>query len=808
MDIDFLLSELTLEEKASFCSGLDFWSLQGVERLGIPSLLVADGPHGLRKQSGEVLEIDITKNDPATCFPTASALAATWNNDLIQQVGSSIGAEARQAGVSVVLGPGINIKRAPVCGRNFEYFSEDPYLSGKLAVSFINGVQSQGVGTSLKHYTVNNQEQRRFSIDAIVDERTLREIYLAGFEMAIKEAQPWTVMCAYNKINGTYASDHQYLMRDILKDEWGHEGLVITDWGAMNDHVQAVKAGTNVEMPAGGGGGKQHIMQAVKSGTLDEAVLDESVGRVLNLIAKANMPHDPSPQVNFDAHHALARQVAGEAAVLLKNDANLLPFPSGMNIALIGRFAKQPRYQGGGSSMVNPTKVENLYDELVAKVGAEQVHYAAGYTRKAEKPDDDLIAEALQCANGADVIVLCVGLIDLEEVEATDRQHLSLCAGQEALIQAIIAAHDNVVIVLSNGSPVAMPWVDKVPAILEGYLGGQAGAGSIADILVGDVNPSGKLAETFPQKLTDTPAYDYFPGGPMTVEYRESLYVGYRYYDTAHVDVLFPFGHGLSYTSFEYSALQLDQATLTDADTLTVSLTVQNTGAVAGKEIVQIYVRDVESTAFRPDKELKGFAKVALQPNESTTVSIQLEPRAFAYYDVAQRDWVIEAGTFEILVGASSRDIRLQTTIEMQSSQVPSPTKRDQLAPYYNFSANTMISDEAFSTLLGQPLPPNILPSIGNYTINTPVSEMHESKLAQRFLKTIRVQIMRTQEADTPTARMVDGSIDHMPLRGMYLSGRRINHHLVNGLLHLMNRHYFKAIASLMRGVWLALRPK
>ena len=555
-DIIKLISQMTLEEKASLCSGLDFWHLKGIERLGIPSIMVTDGPHGLRKQAGSSDHVGLNDSVPATCFPTASALAASWNWELVYEVGQALGEECREEKVGVILGPGANIKRSPLCGRNFEYFSEDPYLTSEMAKSHINGVQSQGIGTSLKHYAVNNQEYRRMTIDAIVDERALREIYLTGYEIAVKEAQPWTVMCAYNKVDGIYCAENETLMTDILKEEWGHQGLVVTDWGAMNDRVAGLKAGIELEMPGAPNGNDALIVAAVQSGQLEEAVLDGAVERILTLIFQVEETHSEDFTYDRQIHHDLARRVAGEGVVLLKNDAAILPLQENAKIALIGQFAKKPRYQGAGSSLMNPTQLDNLHDELTKLIGAENLEYAPGYTERGDHPDEALIQEAVEAAQSADVVVICAGLTDYHEVEGLDREHMKMPAGHDALIQRLTQVHEKIIVVLSNGSPVEMPWVDDVCAILEGYLGGQAGAGAIAEILVGCVNPSGKLAETFPVKLEDNPSYHYFPIGPSIVEYRESIYVGYRYYDTVQQDVLFPFGHGLSYTTFEYRDLQ------------------------------------------------------------------------------------------------------------------------------------------------------------------------------------------------------------------------------------------------------------
>jgi len=803
-DIKNLISQMTLEEKASLCSGLNFWYLKGIERLGIPSIMVTDGPHGLRKQAGAADHVGLNESVPATCFPTASALAATWNRDLIYQVGEALGEECRQEKVGVILGPGANLKRSPLCGRNFEYFSEDPYLTGEIAKNHINGVQSQGIGTSLKHYAVNNQEFRRMVIDAIVDERALREIYLTGYEIAVKEAQPWTLMCSYNKINGMYASDNKKLMRNILKDEWGHEGVVVTDWGAMNDRPVALAAGTELEMPGTPNGNDQKIVAAIQSGQLDGTILDQAIERILKIIFKAAKTLAEDFTYDPQAHHQLAQRAAGEGAVLLKNDDEILPLAENAKIALIGRFAKEPRYQGAGSSQMNPTQLDNLYDEIVKLVGKEHLSYAAGYTEKANQPDESLIYEAVKLAKNADVVVICAGLTDIYETEGVDRTHMKMPPGHDALISAVAAAHQNVAVVLSNGSPVEMPWAKDVPSILEGYLGGQAGAAAIADILFGKVNPSGKLAETFPHKLEDNPSYHYFPGGPTTVEYRESIYVGYRYYDAVEQDVLFPFGHGLSYTTFEYSDLQLSQDQISETDTLTVTLKVKNTGKVIGKEIVQLYVRDVESTVFRPEKELKGFVKVELQPGEETEVSIELGKRAYAFYNPELKDWQVESGTFEILLGASSHDIRLKTNLEVTSGQ-PSPVvAADKLDTYFNFPKGTPVSQKDFEVLLGHVTPPNHSPSKGNYTFNTPIGDMQDSFIGRQLYGMLSKQMGKMIEGqeDTPMGLLMNAMMKEMPLRSMLMFGEGpLNREMLEGLLTMINGKFFSGVGTLIKGI-------
>jgi len=804
-NIEKLIGQMTLEEKASLCSGRDFWHLKGIERLGIPSIMVTDGPHGLRKQAGDSDHVGLFDSVPATCFPTASALAATWNREIVYQVGEALGEECREENVGVILGPGANIKRSPLCGRNFEYFSEDPYLTGEMAKSHINGVQSKGIGTSLKHYTVNNQEFRRMVIDAIVDERSLREIYLPGYEIAVKEAQPWTVMCAYNKVNGTYCAENEYLMTGILKEEWGHEGLVVTDWGAMNDRVDGLKAGVELEMPGAPNGNDARIVAAVRNGELDEAVLDRAVERILKMIFKAEETLAQDYAYDRQAHHTLARRAAGEGAVLLKNDDAILPLRESAKIALIGQFAKIPRYQGAGSSLINPTSLDNLFDEIIKLVGDEQMTYAPGYTQKGDQADAGLIADALEIAKDVDVVVICAGLTDMYETEGLDREHMKMPPGHDALIDAIAAVHPNVVVVLSNGSPVEIPWADDVSGILEGYLGGQAGAGAISDILYGKVNPSGKLAETFPLRLEDTPSQHYFPSGPATVEYRESIYVGYRYYDTVNQDVLYPFGHGLSYTTFEYSDLQLSQNQISEDETLTVTLKVRNTGDVPGKEVLQIYIRDVESISFRPDKELKGFAKVQLQPGEVTEVVLELNQRAFAYYNTELENWHVESGAFEIMVGASSREIRLKAIVEVISTQPAAPlVDRNNQTAYYDFSKGTPVSQQDFEALLGRPVPLNQGSQKGKYTINTPIGDMSDSFIGRQLYGYIGKQMAKMIEGqeDTPTALLMESMAREMPLRGMLMVGDgSVTREMLDALLLLLNGDFFKGAWALIKAI-------
>jgi beta-glucosidase len=667
-NINQLIEKMTLEEKASLCSGMDFWHLKGIERLGIPSLMVTDGPHGLRKQSLSADHLGIYDSVPATCFPSAVGLASTWNRSLIEKVGIALGEECQAEDVAVLLGPGANIKRSPLCGRNFEYFSEDPYLSSELAASHIKGVQSQGVGTSLKHFAANNQEHRRMTVDAIVDERTLREIYLASFENTVRKAQPWTVMCSYNKVNGDYASENKPLLTDILRDEWGFEGFVVSDWGAVNERVKGLEAGLELEMPSSSGLGDRKIIEAVQKGTLSEELLDKAVERLLNIIFMAVDNKRENATYDKEAHHELARKVARESMVLLKNEDCILPLKKEGKIAVIGEFAKTPRYQGGGSSHVNPTKLENIFEEIQEAAPNASVLYAQGYELKSDSIDENLIAEAKEAAIQSDVAVLFVGLPERYESEGYDREHLRIPHNHCNLIEAVAEVQPNVVVILSNGAPVEMPWLGKVKGLLEAYLGGQALGGAIADLLFGHESPSGKLAETFPQALRHNPSYLNFPGEEDKVVYKEGIFVGYRYYDAKAIQPLFPFGFGLSYTSFDYSNFNIDKAEINDTDTVKITVTVKNTGELAGKEIVQLYVRDVESTVIRPEKELKSFEKVELQPGEENEVTFILDKRAFAYYNVDIQDWHVESGVFEILVGKSSGEIILTGSIQVNSS--------------------------------------------------------------------------------------------------------------------------------------------
>ena len=793
-----MLSKLTLEEKAKLCAGLDAWHTFPIDCLNIPAIMVADGPHGLRKEledgSGEILR----ESYPATCFPTASALASTWNVDLVSQVGSAIADECLAAGVSVLLGPGANIKRSPLCGRNFEYFSEDPYLTGEIATAFIEGVQSKGVGTSLKHFAANNQEYRRMLIDAVVDQRALREIYLPGFESAVRKAHPWTVMAAYNKINGTYCTENEWLLQTVLRDEWGFEGFVISDWGAVNDRVKGIAAGLDLEMPGIPNGNDQLIIDAVQSGELDEHTLDAAIFRMLQFIDACQSHISTDHSCDLSVNHQMAMKAASEGAVLLKNSANLLPLDPDVKVALIGQFAKVPRYQGSGSSLIRPSRLQNLYDVMAAAAGADKINYADGYALDDDQKDDILIAEAVRIASGSDAVVVCAGLPEMDEIESRDRSHMRLPESHNCLIDAVVSANPNTVVLLSNGSPVEMPWIDRVPAVLEGYLGGQAGAAAHYALLYGEINPSGKLAETFPHALEDNPSHRQFPGGPQIVEYRESIYVGYRFYDSVKKDVLFPFGHGLSYTAFTYSDLNVSSRKIKAGDDLTVTFRISNSGKRAGKEIAQVYVRDIESTVFRPAKELKGFMKVDLAPGESELVSVSLDTRAFAFYDPQAEKWSVESGEFEILVGASSRDLRLSTVIHYQADE--KITANQPMPLYDDFPSNADISQAAFERLIGRPVPKNASDA-KPYTLNTSVMDMRASVIGRLLERIIRKQLKTivTTDMHGPTRLMIEQMALESPLRLLVMfSGGALNREMLLGLIDLANGKILQGIGRLI----------
>ena len=669
-----LISEMTLEEKAGMCSGLDFWYLKSVDRLGIPGVMVSDGPHGLRKQDENGDHLGLNGSIRAVCFPPACLSACSFDRDLMTEFGEIIGKEAQANDVSVILGPAVNIKRSPLCGRNFEYYSEDPYLAGETAAAFINGVQSQHVGTSIKHFAANNQEFNRMSNSSEVDERTLREIYFPAFETAVKKSQPYTVMCSYNRINGTYASEDPWLLTEVLRDEWGFEGYVVSDWGAVNDRVLALKAGLELEMPSSGGVTDREIIQAVQDGSLEESVLDRAVERILR-ISFLCLDNRKGQPFTLEADHDFARRLAEQSMVLLKNE-EMLPLEEEEKVAFIGGFAKTPRFQGGGSSHINSFRVSSALEAVShMEKASENVTYAEGFSVEQDVYDEALAAEAIEAACRADKAVVFAGLPESFESESYDRSHMRLPDCQNRLIAEIIKVQPNTVVVLHNGSPVEMPWLSDVKGLMEAYLGGQAVGEAEVNLLYGKVNPSGKLAETIPCRLADNPSYLTFGDSEKTV-YSEGVFVGYRYYDTREMQVAFPFGYGLSYTTFTYSNLRLDRQEITDQETLSVSVDITNTGNVAGKEIVQLYIRDNTRACRRPDKELKGYEKVALEPGETKTVTMMLDYRSFAWYNTDLKDWYAASGKYDVMVGTSSRQICLSASVQINSS-IRLPLKLD-----------------------------------------------------------------------------------------------------------------------------------
>ena len=692
---ELLLKNLTLEEKCALLSGAETFKTRGMPKHGIPQIWLSDGPHGLRKQAGESDHLGLNPSVPATCFPTASAVANSWDAALGEEIGAALGEEAAAQEVSVLLGPGLNMKRNPLCGRSFEYFSEDPYLAGKLAAGYIRGIQSKGVAACPKHFAVNSQETRRMASDSIVDERTLREIYLTGFEIAVKEGHPRSIMSSYNLVNGTYANENKHLLMDILRGEWGFDGAVITDWGGSNDHALGVKNGSTLEMPAPGGDSVRELLAAVESGKITEADIDARLSELLPLVFDTKAALDAAPR-EFDAaaHHALARRAAEESLVLLKNEGALLPLAADTKVAVIGDFAQNPRYQGAGSSMVNSTQVDALLDKLIDSA-VNVIGYQQGFDRHG-KPDAALQKSACELAAQANTVILCMGLDEIAESEGLDRSNLRLAQNQVELLQAVAAVNPKIVVVLYSGSVVETPWLDNCQALLYAALGGQAGAGAVADALTGKVNPCGKLAETWPLTYADIPSAADFATRRKTVEYREGLYIGYRYYTTAEKAVRFPFGYGMSYTTFAYSDMAADEQG--------VSLTVTNTGSVAGTEIVQLYVAKKNGQIFRPVKELKGFARVTLAPGEKQRITIALDDKAFRFWNVKADRWEIEGGEYELLVGASVEDIRLSEKITVQGTATVHPYEDVDLGCYYKGDVLS-VSDADFEKLLGHPIP-------------------------------------------------------------------------------------------------------
>ena len=783
MIIDETINSLTLEKKAAFLQGWSTWTSYEKKDSGIPVCFLSDGPHGLRKQAGAGDHLGLNASIPATCFPTAATMANSWDEALGEELGRALGREAAANGVNVLLGPGLNMKRSPLCGRNFEYFSEDPYLAGKMAAAYIRGIQENGVAACPKHFAVNSQELRRMAMDSVVDERTLREIYLTGFEIAVKEGKPRSIMSSYNKVNGTYANENAHLLKEILRDDWGFDGFVVTDWGADNDHALGVKNGSNLVMPAPGPDAAIGLVNAVKEGRVSEADLDERLKELFRVLVSADEAMKKAPKsFDKDAHHALARKCAEQSIVLLENDG-ILPLDRNAVVGIIGDFARNPRYQGAGSSMVNPTRLDNLYDCLRA-AGVSIAGYAQGFDRRKPNPDQKLIDEAVRVAEAAPVVLLCVGLDEIAESEGMDRSNMELSKGQRELIEAVCKVNRHVVLVLSGGSPFVIP--GSFRAAIHGYLGGQAGAGAMADALLGKVNPSGKLNETWPLQLEDTPSYPYFPSKERTAEYREGLYIGYRYYDTANIPVRYPFGHGLSYTTFLYSDIHAEKDRVT--------FTIANVGAWDGAEVAQVYVSCKDGNVFRPQKELKGFAKVFLKAGESRTVSVSLDDKAFRYFNVKTNRWEVESGIYTISVASDAAHVRLSANIRVEGTNAPAPYGA---LPGYESGRITRISEVEYRDLLGHPIPDGHWG--GELTRNDAICQLYYAKTgAARLVYKILTHMKEKSEAKgIPDLNIL--FVYNMPFRALAkMSGGLMSDRMVDDVVLLVNGHFWRGLGRLI----------
>ena len=794
-----LISQMTLKEKASLCSGKDFWHLKSIERLGLPEIMVCDGPHGLRKQNAENKKVGIGNSYPATCFPTAVTTACSWDRDLIYKMGQALAEECLQHGVSVLLGPGVNMKRSPLCGRNFEYFSEDPELAGEMGAAFIAGVQSKGIGTSLKHFAGNSQEMKRMTSNSIIDERALREIYLRAFEKTVKKSQPWTVMNAYNLLNGTYCSENDWLQNKVLRDEWGFKGAVVSDWGAVNDRVAGLNAGNDLEMPSSGGVNDAKIVEAVKCGVIDETTLDERVDKLIDIILKGAANKKPGYKFDVKAHNLLSRQIAEQSMVLLKNDGNILPLKrvEGEYVAVIGAFADNPRYQGAGSSIINPTMIDS--GRRAFNNSPISVKFADGYDRSGKRKNEDAyITEACNLAKNASKAVVFIGLTDDYESEGFDRSTMKLPDGHNRLVEAVSRVNDNVIVVLEGGSPVEMPWADDVKAILNAYLGGQSVAPAIVDVLTGKANPCGKLAETYPICLKDTPTSFRYPDSKEDVQYRESIFIGYRYYDKVERNVRFPFGFGLSYTSFEYSDIKLKKKNLTKGEGAKVTFTIKNTGDVAGSEIAQVYVAKPESKIFRAPKELKGFVKIHLEPGEEKKVSVELDDRAFAFWNTATENWCVESGEYKILVGASSRDIRLEAAAKMKSEDDETIVDLRESAGVYFDGDPARAREDDFKVIYGGEF--KLAPEITSDSLNNSIERSKDKGLAKFIYNTVDLAM---KPKGGVGSSMITNTIMQTPIRNyVSMSNGLFTEDMADGLLKVFEgKDVAKGVGKIAKGV-------
>ena len=788
-----IISKMTLEEKCYYLSGKDFWSTHSFKRLGVQSVTLSDGPHGIRKQEGAGDQLGLNGSVPATCFPTAATMANSWDPALGEEMGKLLGEEAACQDVSVLLGPGLNIKRSPLCGRNFEYFSEDPYLAGKMAAGYIRGIQENGTSACPKHFAANNTELRRMASNSVVDERTLREIYLTGFEIAVKEGHPRSIMSSYNEINGIYANENAHLLQQILRDDWGFDGFVVSDWGACNDYTEGVRAGSHLEMPGTGGDSPEQLIRAVKQGRITEAEVDRRVDELLDVALQVRKATDRYKGKDFDkeAHHAFAQKCSEQSIVLLKNEGNILPLAKGAKVAVIGEFAQKARYQGAGSSVVNCTKLDHTMD-VIADFGLDILGFEAGYPRHGA-PDMQMQAKAVELSKTADYVLLYLGLDEISESEGLDRSHMKLPESQVQLLEAVSQANENIIIVMSAGSAVEMPWLDRCKALVHGYLCGQAGARAVLRVIMGEVNPSGKLSESYPVKYEDCSTANYFPAKERSVEYREGLYVGYRYYNTAHIPVTFPFGYGLSYTTFEYSDIR--------ADANQVTFTLTNTGKRDGAEVAQVYVHAVRPNVYRPNRELKGFAKVFLKAGESKHVTIPLDDKAYRYWSTQTDRFEIDGGTYEIQIGASVEDIRLTQAVTVKGTDTAVAQDASKLPSYFKGEI-TAVSDAEFETLLGHPIPDGKWS--GTLQMNDAIAQLYyaRSLKARLVWKIMTHMLNKSIEKGEPDLNIT--FIYNMPFRAIgKMAGGMCSQRMCEGILDIVNGHaigFFKGLGKIIGG--------
>lgn len=785
-----IISKMTLEEKALMMSGKNTWQTVDFEKYGIPSMTMSDGPHGLRRQAGAGDHLGLNASLSATCFPTAATVANSWDEELGEEIGAALAEEAATMDVNVILGPGLNIKRSPLCGRNFEYFSEDPYHAGKMAAAYVRGMQSQGGSACPKHFAANSQELRRMANDSVVDERTFREIYATGFEIAVKEGKAKAIMSAYNEINGVYANENSHLLQEILVDEWGFDGCVISDWGGSNDHALGVQNGSHLEMPGTGKSGMRDIVKAVQAGTLKEEVLDQRLDELLSLIFATHGTTEKAKGTTFDieAHHKLARKAAEESIVLLKNQDNILPLKPGTKVAVIGDFARKPRYQGAGSSLVNPAKEPEAILDRIGEYDIVMVSYEQGYVRN-RPPKMDLLRKAKEAAKGADVVLFFGGLDEISESEGLDRTHMMMPEAQGMLIDELSTVNENLVVVLSAGSAIEMPWHQYVKGIVHGYLGGQAGASAMLNVLTGKVNPSGRLNETYPIHYEDTPCYHYYPGKERSSEFREALYVGYRYYTTIDKKVRYPFGYGLSYTKFRYYNLKVNEQGVTFG--------IENTGDVAGAEVAQLYIGKKSDTVFRPVRELKGFKRVVLAPGEETEITIPFDDKTFRFFDTRTNTWEIESGEYQIMIGTDAETMQLQAPMQVNGTVAEGPYRRDKMPEYFSGKVK-VVGDEAFEQLYGRPIPDGSWS--GEIGMNDAVCQLYYGKgiIGKIFYGVLRLMLKISEWQGKPNLNVLFNY--NMPIRGYAkMTGGFVTMEMARALTEMANGHRIKGTAHLIR---------